>query len=462
MKMQTLNWNKILGILIISFCVTIQVHAGRGGGGGGGGGFGGGGGGRGGGGGGGGGLGAFGGGAFGGGALGGGGAAVGARGNATSSSQYNNNGTVGTAQITVDPDTHQLVIIADAVTMEQIRKVISTLDVPKPQVLIKVVFMEVAHNDASEIGLQGNYTGFNKSFSALQGYMTNYSLQNVTTVGTGGATTTTPEILPTSITPIRTSVTAANQFGLPQAVPGAAGAGGLYTILGNDFSATLQAIAQAGKSQVLARPSILVRDSQPGQIVIGQEIYLPSGVAYASVGSSGTTIPTINGTYQNVGIILNVTPFIGQNSLVQMILQPQTSEIDSSTPGQVITYGSSILNSSPVYAPNINIRSANTVVITPDGQPVVIGGLISNNKSTSSTKIPFLGDIPLLGNFFKATSKAGNKEELLIFLTPHIVEAPSQLAALSGGEMRQSALITNSVSEQELDQFLERVPVKKN
>jgi general secretion pathway protein D len=254
----------------------------------------------------------------------------------------------------------------------------------------------------------------------------------------------------------------ANNFNLPQSLAGAAGNGGLYQVLGNDFTATLQAVAAAGKSQVLSRPSILARDGQLAQIVVGQEVYLPSGVAYASVGTTGATIPTINGSYQNVGIILNVTPFIGANGLVEMILEPQTSELDTSSPGQVITFGSSLVGSSPVYAPNINIRSANTVVVTPDSQTVVIGGLISNTKSSSDSKVPILGDIPFLGQLFKTSAKAEQKTELLMFLTPHIVKAPSQLAGISAGEMNQSVLITNSVDELELDRFLERVPAKKS
>jgi type II secretory pathway component GspD/PulD (secretin) len=453
MKMQSLNWNKILGgILIFLVGATIQIHAqgfggggNRGGGGGGFGGFGGG----------------NGGGGFGGGGFGGGNG--GAARNATSSttSQYNNNGTVGTAQITVDPDTHNLVIIADKETMAQINNVLRNLDAPKPQVLIKVVFLEVQDNKASIIGVQGSYTGANGTFSQINGFMTNgFTLQNVTTTA-NGVTTITPTQVPT-IVPVNQSFNTGQNFGLPQSLTGAAGPGGIYSILGNDFTATLQAIAQVGKAEVLARPSILARDGQPAQIVIGQEIYLPSGVAYASVGNSGTTIPTINGSYQNVGIILNVTPFIGDNNLVQMILAPQTSGIDTSTPGQVITYGSSILQSSPVYAPNIDIRSANTVVITPDGQTVVIGGLISNSKSSGETKIPILGDIPLLGNLFKASTKSAVKQELLIFVTPHIVDAPGQLATMSGSELRQSSLITNSVSEQQLNQFLEKIPMKNN
>jgi len=138
---------------------------------------------------------------------------------------------------------------------------------------------------------------------------------------------------------------------------------------------------------------------------------------------------------------------------------PQIQSIDTSTPGQVIQGGS--VFSSAVYAPNLNKRSANTVVVTPDGQPVVIGGLIGNTKSSSESKIPLLGDIPVLGNFFKFSSHANSRNELLIFLTPHIIEMPSQLAAMSTHETDQATLITNSISEKQLEHYLDRLPVKK-
>jgi general secretion pathway protein D len=350
-------------------------------------------------------------------------------------------------------------VIADKQTSEQIRQVIASLDAPEPQVLIKVVFLEVQDNTASAIGVQGTYTGVNKNYSQIIGYVTNFAVQNVTTTTSSG-TTTTPTLLPSGISPVGQTLNVNNNFGLPQALAGATGNGGLYQFMGSDFNATLQAIATAGKLQVLSRPSILARDGQMAEIVIGQSLYLPSGVSFTAVGGTSTTIPTINGSYQNVGIQLDVTPFIGANNLVQMILQPQITSVDNSTPGQQIV-GSSLF-SGAVYAPNINKRSANTVVVTPDGQPVVIGGLISHDKSVSDSKIPFLGDIPLLGQLFKFSAKANQKNELLIFLTPHIVRMPSQLAALSANETGQSQLITNSISEQELDRFLERVPAKKN
>ncbi len=427
------------GVLIFLVGAAFNLHAQVRPGGGGGGGFGG--------------FGGFGGGGFGGGAN---------RGGSTANnSTYNNNGTVGNAVISVDPVTHNIIVIADKQTSEQIRKVIASLDTPEPQVLIKVVFLEVQRNDSSEIGVQGTYTGnpFGTSIASIAGYMTNYTVRNVIS-GVGSNAVSTPTVLPQSITPNYQSINLANSFDLPTTLSGAAGSGGLYQVLGNDFTATIQAIAAAGKSQVLSRPSILARDGQLAKIVVGQDVYLPSGVTYITSGTA--TIPIINGQYTEVGIILNVTPFIGQNGLVEMIVQPQTSAVDNSSPGQLIAAGSSLLGtaSTPVYAPNVNIRSADTVVVTPSGQTVVIGGLISTSKSSASSKVPFLGDIPILGQLFRSTGKAEARSELLMFLTPHIVDAPAQLASMTNPEMGQAPMITNSVSEQELDRFLERIPVK--
>ena len=373
--------------------------------------------------------------------------------NSSTTSQYNNNGTVGSATISVDPVTHNIVVIADKDTSEQIGRVIASLDAPEPQVLIKVVFVEVDDNKASAIGLQGSYNGVNNNFSQITSYVTNYA---VVPGGNNAANT----IVPTSITPVQQSVNAGQSFGLPQSLSGATGSGGVYQFLGSDFTATIQALATAGKAQILSRPSILARDGQQAEIVVGQSVYLPSSVSLTTVGNSAATVPTINGSYQNVGIQLDVTPFIGANNLVQMILQPQITSIDTSTPGQVIQGGS--LLTSAVYAPNLNKRSANTVVVTPDGMPVVIGGLIGSNKASNVSKIPLLGDIPILGQLFRYTAKSNTKNELLIFLTPHVVRMPNQLAAMSSHETGQSQMITNSVPEQELDRLLDRLPVKPN
>ena len=403
---------KIISLAVaVLCCAALTANAQRGGGGGfGGGGFGG--------------FGGFGGGGFGGG---------GNNANRTSASTtaYNNNGAVGSATITVDPQTHNLVVIADETTAEQIRNVVQNLDAPKRQVLIKVVFLEVQRNDGSDIGIEGGYQKNNLG-SGIAGSAANaFGLAGANSLVTNFSAVS--GVLGTALSP--------NTAGA---------ANGIYQLATSDFQVTLKAIANAGRAEILSRPSILARDGQLAKIVVGQSAPLPTSVSYQTAGN--TTIPIVNVTYTDVGIILNVTPFIGANGLVEMIVQPQISSIDG-TKSQAIGNGAS--------APYLNIRSADTVVVTPDAEPVVIGGLISNESNSSDKKIPFLGDIPLLGNLFKTSAKSAAKSELMIFLTPHIVESPRQLAGISAGEQRQTPIIKNSISEKELDRFLERLPAKK-
>ncbi|MEY2789644.1 MAG: hypothetical protein RLZZ34_2787, partial [Verrucomicrobiota bacterium] len=305
------------------------------------------------------------------------------------------------------------------------------LDSPKPQVLIKVVFMEVQRNNGSELGVEGAWAKNNIGNNISSGGGTVLGLSGVNNVTTN--LNGLGQSMGTALTPSATG----------------GGAGGLYQIAGSEFQATLRAMATSGKAQVLSRPSIIARDGQLARIVVGQQVPLPSGVSYATSGAN--TIPIVNVTYNDVGIILNVTPFIGSNGQVEMIVQPQISSV-SPTERQSL--------SEDVSAPYINVRSADTVVVTPHAETVVIGGLISNNQSQSEKKVPYLGDIPVLGNLFKTKAKSDAKTELLIFLTPYILQAPAQLAQLTPQETQRATMITNSVSEADLNRFLERVPVK--
>jgi type II secretory pathway component GspD/PulD (secretin) len=97
-------------------------------------------------------------------------------------------------------------------------------------------------------------------------------------------------------------------------------------------------------------------------------------------------------------------------------------------------------------------------VVTPDGQTVIIGGLMQKTKLQSDIKIPILGDVPVLGVLFRHRIKSASKTELIIFLTPHIVMAPSQLAALTGAERGRLELPQKAFTEKELNQFLDNLP----
>jgi len=306
--------------------------------------------------------------------------------------------------------------------------------------------LEVTHNDSLDLGIEGQYTGSSSAFGRIASYLTNYSvITNFTSAGGGSNFVSGTSIVPSSVKPQNNSYTINNGFGLSQQGANPNGAG-QYSILGADFTATLRAIAQAGKAQLLSRPSVLARNNQPATIQIGQNVPLITNVRYDNFGNAINSI-----SYQSVGIILKVTPFITSDGLVQMIVQPSTSSLDAST---------SVPIAAGVNAPVIDIRSADTVVITPDGQTIVIGGLMQNGSGETVSKIPLLGDIPLLGNLFKHKTTSHSKTELLIFLTPHVIQAPSQLAALAASE-KNHMLIPKSYSETELDRFLDKTPVKE-
>ena len=358
----------------------------------------------------------------------GGGGGAGGRTSSSTSRQYPSSGTIGDAYYSIDPETRRVVTIADEDTSKYISQVLSNLDRPKPQVLIKVVFLEVTRNDALDFGIEGGWTRPAGSDP----------LANAANVfGLGGL----------NQSPTNTPV---NALGQPlssfqsTASSVAGGNAGLYQVLGANYQATIRAIAQAGSAKVLSRPSILARNNQPATITVGQQVPLITSVSYS--GLNGTPINAV--TYQNVGVILTVTPFITADGLVEMIVAPQVSSIDTTT---------SIPISQGVNAPVIDIRSASTVAVTPDGQTVILGGLMQSSKAKNEIKIPLLGDIPLLGVLFKRTVKNDAQTELMIFLTPHIIQAPSQLAALSAAQTQKSDA-PKAFDEKELDKFFDQLP----
>jgi general secretion pathway protein D len=298
-----------------------------------------------------------------------------------------------------------------------VNTVISNLDRPKPQVLIKVVFLEVQHDNSLDFGVDATYNHANPAnFNSLIG------LTNILGANALG---------PTGQTIGQTTM----PFGE-----------GLYSVMGNDFTATVRAIASASKVEVLSRPSIMVRNNQPATITVGQSVPLVTGVTFPNANSG----PVSTISYQNVGIILQVTPFISSDGLVEMIVSPQISSLSSQTV-QIATNQN---------APVIDLRSASTVVVAPDGQTVIIGGLMENDKTTIDSKIPILGDIPFLGALFTHKQNADTKKELLIFLTPHVVNAPTQVASLTKIDDKSAVMAHKAFTEQQFDQYFDRLPVK--
>lgn len=341
-------------------------------------------------------------------------------------SSYTPPGEIGEAIVTADPETRRLIVITDEETAPFVAQVITNLDRPKPQVLIKVVFLEVTYRNGSDIGIEGAYRkGFGNSTTGAFSQVFGLS-------GLNSA--------PTNLT--------YNQFGQPTSAfsptpPGA----GLYQVLGQDFQASLRAIATAGKAEILSRPSILTRNSQQATISLGQEVPIPTNTRFDTLGNQINTI-----SYTSVGIILKVTPFITSDGMVEMIVSPESSGLADRSQWVPISGG--------VLAPVINSRIADTVVVVPNGQTVIIGGLMENVKTKTENKVPYISSIPLLGNLFKHTVKDNSKTELMIFLTPHIVAEPQQLASLTASENTKIQLAPQSFTEQDLNLFLDNLPNK--
>lgn len=338
----------------------------------------------------------------GGGNVGGGGAGGGT---GTTSRSYQNTTLVGDATISSDVDSRQIIVVTDALTNESIKAVIASLDKPRPQVLINVVFMQVTHDNSFDLGAEATYKG------------------------------------PISIK-TNPEGTATTRFGVAQQLADQTVYGAFYQLMGRDVTATIHAAAGVSKTEILSRPSILTRSNQQATILVGQNVPLLTTTTQNLNSANNSVTSTI--TYQDVGIILRVTPFITQEGLVEMIVSP---EISSISPTTVNIPGAG-------NATVIDRRAADTVVVTPSDQTIVIGGLISSQKNNIDSKVPILGDIPLLGYAFKRKVKGDVKTELLIFLTPHVVKTPADLASLSDGERARLNMAPIAFDKADISKFL--------
>jgi general secretion pathway protein D len=288
--------------------------------------------------------------------------------------------------IQAEPDTQSLIVQVDPKYWPTILAVIEDLDRAVAQVLIKVLIAEVTHDHSNDLGAE---------LSAL----------NIRTSGLGQTGNT--------------------NFGLA-----AANSGLVVQFLETDFSATIRALEQSGKLDVLSRPYILASDNQQAYILVGQEVPF---VTNSTTTDTGNIINTIQ--YSSVGISIDVIPHINPDGLVTLDIAPEISALAES----------SVAISNGVNAPVFTSRRALTRVSIRDGHTVVIGGLMQDQKSEQIDKIPLLGDIPVVGALFRRTRDSKSKTELLIFLTPHVASQPEKLKDMTRDEMEHTMLVPGAV-----------------
>lgn len=297
---------------------------------------------------------------------------------------------IGQVYVIADQDTNSLLIATASKFEKQVRDVLERLDRPVPQVLIKVLVAEVTHDNSLDVGADWSILNLNSRNGGKAGLTVSSS--NGNSAATNGGLT--------------------------------------VSLVEDNLTATLHALATAGKVDVLSRPYILTSDNQPAEVVIGSDVPI---ITNSQLTDTGQQINTVQ--YREIGIILDVTPHINPEGLVICDVSPEVSgTTDQSTP-----------IASNVNAPVFSVISANTRVGIKDGQTIVIGGMMQNQKTTTINKIPLLGDLPLLGPIFSRTQVSKTKTELLFFITPHVAQSPEHLQGMSEDEMKGTTLTPRAV-----------------
>ncbi len=304
--------------------------------------------------------------------------------------------------LSVDERTNTLLIKDTAERLASIRRLVRKLDVPVKQVLIEARIVVVTDQFERDLGARFGVTKY-----AQNG---NNGLLSVTGNGTGADTMTQSAIsnLNTSHTlyPI-TAPSLGNRYQVNLPVANPAGAIGL-SILGSSYLVDLElsAAQNEGRGEVISSPRVITANQKEATIMQGVEI------PYQQSASSGATTTQ----FKKAVLSLKVTPLITPDNRVLLDLDVSDDSV-----------GQSVQSATGGTVPSINTREIITQVLVNDGQTVVLGGILDTTKSNAADKVPYLGDIPVLGHLFKSTTRINNKTELLVFITPKILREGSNL-----------------------------------
>jgi len=301
--------------------------------------------------------------------------------------------------VSVDDRTNTLLIQDTSDRIADVRRLVATLDIPVRQVLIEARIVVVTNDYARDLGAvmglsathRNGTNGLFETTGTAAGIDQGVS-SALSNLGTNG--TVYPVSLPTG-------TTAANRYNVNLPVASPAGSIALG-ILGSDFLVDLEldAAQTENRGTVISSPKVITANQREATIRQGVEI------PYQQSASSGAT--TI--AFKDAVLELKVKPLITPDNRIILDLT-----VSDDTVGQVV------VASGGVNVPSINTRAIQTQVVLTDGQTVVLGGILETNHTDAETKVPYLGDIPVLGNLFKNTTKTDDKDELLVFVTPKII-----------------------------------------
>lgn len=347
------------------------------------------------------------------------GSSMSASSNASSSSGSSNTNSAPTSvsangvSLIADDSLNALVVRADPAMMKEVANVIDQLDQRRSQVLIQAAIVEVSGDDARQLGVQWAGGDATKGVGLINFSNAGASIANIAIA----ATTNTP---------------AAAGIGDGAAI--ALGKSGTNSNGDRTFyGALIEALATVTNANLLSTPSIMTLDNQEAKIVVGQNVPFITGSSTSS--SSTTTNPFQTIERQDVGITLKVVPHIGEGGVMRLEIEQEVSAVLPKTAG---------INSADLITSK---RSIKTTVLADNGQTIVLGGLIQDDYKKSISKVPLLGDIPLLGYLFRSTSESKTKQNLLVFLQPTLLRDSASAAELSRNQYNAMRTLDMSVSK---------------
>lgn len=291
----------------------------------------------------------------------------------------------GKVRISADKATNSLIIMADQEDYMVLQEVIEKLDIPRAMVFIESLIMEVDMDTSLDIGIDWQAfgeTSISGKETAIGGQFSSQGLIGPEALAQGGLT-----------------------LGLITEQVNIAG------LMVSNIAAIINAVKTDDEFRILSTPQVLTTDNEEARITVGENRPYQTR---STTDPSGGTFESFE--YRDVGKILKITPHVTEGRLVRMKISLEVTNID---------LASTLTTSSTL--PVTQKRTIDTTVIVKDGQTVVIGGLIDESTTINQTKVPVLGDIPVLGWLFRDTSEKNEKTNLYIFLTPRVIK--SQLEA---------------------------------
>ncbi len=296
------------------------------------------------------------------------------------------------------PATNSIIISGNAETLVAMEKVISALDVRRPQVMVEAIIVEMSDDTAKELGLQFLLSGTGRSDVPFAS--TNFSRSAPNLLALTGAL----------LTDGFTNLATANPF-RDAAISSLTGSAGLTLGFGgqsgdNLFGVILNAVENDTNSRILSTPFGMTLNNSTSALIVGQEIPITTGQVLGDANSN----PFRTVERQDVGIQLEVTPRIGENNTVRLDIRQEVSSVF----GSVGTVTPDLI---------LDKREITASVLADDGEIIVLGGLIEQTDTIRQSKVPVLGDIPVAGRLFRSDGKATTRTNLMVFIRPTIVRS---------------------------------------